>query len=118
MREAFEKGSMPHRSSLHRNEDEYFARREADLIRQQREAARNERLAAERHSHFMKCPACGYDLTRGEWEHLILDQCPHCHGVWIDAAQAHRLIEHHANAVGWILQSVMRGVAGLRTGTT
>lgn len=110
---------MSHRSSLHRNEDEYFARREADLIRQQRESARNERLAAERRSHFMKCPACGYDLIRGEWEeHLVLDQCPHCHGVWIDAAQAHRLMEHHGNAVGWILQSVMRGVAGLKTGTS
>lgn len=109
---------MPGRSSLHRNEDEYFVRREADLIRQQREAVHNERLAAERRSHFRKCPVCGYDLIRGEWAQVVLDQCTHCHGVWIDADRAHRLLEHHASALGWILQSVMRGVAGLRTGTS
>jgi len=109
---------MSHRISLHRNEAEYFARREADLLRQQQEAARHERLAAERRSHFMKCPSCGYDLIRGEWDHLTLDQCPHCHGVWIDSVQARRLMEHHANALGWILQSVMQGVAGLKTGSS
>ena len=109
---------MTHRISLRRNEAEYFARREADLLRQQQEAATNERLATERRSHLMKCPACGYDLVRGEWEHVVLDQCPHCHGVWIDAVQARRLLEHHDNALGWILESVMRGVAGLRTGTS
>jgi len=109
---------MSSRSSLHRNEDEYFARREADLIRQQRDTARNEKLAAERRSHLMKCPACGYDLIRGEWEQVVLDQCTHCHGVWIDSDQARHLLEHQASALGWILQSVMRGVAGLRTGTS
>lgn len=109
---------MSHRVSLHRNEAEYFARREADLLRQQQDAARNERLAAERRSHFMKCPSCGYDLMRSEWDHLRIDQCPHCHGVWIDAQEAHHLLHHHASALGWILESVMRGVSGVRTGTS
>jgi uncharacterized protein len=109
---------MTHRINLHRNEAEYFARREADLLRQQRDAARNERLAAERQSHVGKCPACGYDLIRGQWEDLLLDQCPNCHGLWIDADHARGLIKHHGNAVGWVLQSVVQGLTGLRTGTS
>ncbi|HTR98776.1 MAG TPA: zf-TFIIB domain-containing protein [Bacteroidota bacterium] len=110
---------MPHHFTPHRNEDEYFARREAELLRQQREALRDERLAAERRSHYKKCPACGYDLMHSEWEDFHLDQCPHCHGIWITAEQARRLMHHpHDNPLTWILQSVMRGVAGVRTGTS
>src|SRR5205814_316180 len=50
-----------------RNEDEYFARRDAELLRQQRASAQQAAAQAERRSHHMKCPKCGYDLITGEW---------------------------------------------------
>ena len=109
---------MTHRFSPHRNEDEYFARREAELLRQQREALRDERLAAERRSHFMKCPVCGYDLMHSVWESVHLDQCPHCHGIWITAEQARQLLHHGDTPVTWVLESVLQGLVGVRAGTS
>ena len=57
-----------------KNEEEYFARRDAELLRQQREAARKAQTEAERRSHHMKCPKCGYDLITGEWHGIQVDQ--------------------------------------------
>ena len=45
-----------------KNEDEYFARRDAELLRQQRAAAQHAAAETERGKHHMKCPKCGYDL--------------------------------------------------------
>jgi len=47
---------MPDKPS--KNEEEYFARRDAELLRQQRDAV-HRRDRAERRSHHMKCPKCG-----------------------------------------------------------
>jgi len=109
---------MSHHPNLRRNESEYFARREADLLRQQREALRDERLAAERRTHFMKCPVCGYDLMHSEWEGFHLDQCPHCQGIWITAEQARRLVHHTDTPLSWVFESVLQGLVGIRTGTS
>jgi hypothetical protein len=43
-----------------KNEEEYFAQREAELLRQQRATAQQAAAEAERRSHRMKCPKCGY----------------------------------------------------------
>lgn len=108
---------MPHRFSVHKNEDEYFARRDAELIRQQREAAENSRIAAERRSHLMKCPSCGYDLITGKWHGVRIEQCTQCHGIWLDADEAHRLLrESNPNALVWVFEGLLRGVSGVRTG--
>jgi ribosomal protein L37AE/L43A len=82
---------MPDKPS--KNEDEYFARRDAELLRQQRKAAKQAAAAAERQSHYMKCPKCGYDLITGEWDGIQIDQCTHCHGVWLDAGEAEQLLK-------------------------
>ncbi len=58
---------MPDKPS--RNEEEYFAKRDAELLRQQRASAKQAAAEAERRSHYMKCPKCGYDLISGEWRH-------------------------------------------------
>jgi hypothetical protein len=39
-----------------KNEEEYFAQREAELLRQQRATAQQAAAEAERRSHRMKCP--------------------------------------------------------------
>ena len=49
-----------------RNEDEYFAREDAELLRKQRERAHAAAVEAERKTHYMKCPKDGYDLTSSE----------------------------------------------------
>ncbi len=42
-----------------RNEDEYFAKRDAELIKEMRSKLDKERDDAERKAHYMKCPKCG-----------------------------------------------------------
>lgn len=104
---------MPEKPS--RNEDEYFARRDAELLRQQREAMRQSAVEAERRSHYMKCPKCGYDLITGEWHGVQIDQCTNCHGLWFDAGEAESVLTHaEPNVLGRVLKAVMRGVSGAK----
>ncbi|HVZ77122.1 MAG TPA: zf-TFIIB domain-containing protein [Gemmatimonadaceae bacterium] len=70
-----------------RNEDEYFARENAKLVREMRERLDAERQERERQSHFMKCPRCGKDLREEKHEHITIDVCPDCHGAWFDAGE-------------------------------
>ncbi|HEX5385988.1 MAG TPA: zf-TFIIB domain-containing protein [Gemmatimonadales bacterium] len=77
-----------------RNENEYFVRREAELIKAAHEHEIAEREAAARHSHFMKCPKDGYDLTTQEFHGVDIETCPHCGGVWLDAEDVHTYAHH------------------------
>jgi hypothetical protein len=102
---------MPDKPS--RNEEEYFAKRDAELLRQQRATQHAADAEAERRSHYMKCPKCGYALITGEWQGIQIDQCTHCHGIWFDAGEAETLVQQNEPGVlGRALRSVMRGVTG------
>lgn len=106
---------MPDKPS--RNEEEYFARRDALLLRQQREALRKAAIDSERRSHHLKCPSCGYDLIRGEWHGVQVDQCTHCHGIWFAAEEARSLLAHdQPNIIARVFRAVMQGVSGVRGG--
>src|SRR5438552_18550372 len=104
---------MPEKPS--KNEEEYFARRDAELLRQQREAARKAQTEAERRSHHMKCPKCGYDLITGEWHGIQIDQCTHCHGMWFDAGEEQTVLAHpEPNIMTRVFRALLRGVAGAK----
>ena len=70
-----------------RNEDEYFAQQNAELLRKQREKIEASALEAERKSHYMKCPKDGYDLTTSEYHGVQIEICGHCGGMWLDAGE-------------------------------
>ena len=70
-----------------RNEDEYFAREEAELLRKERERAHAAMTEAERKTHYMKCPKDGYDLASSEYHGVQIETCPHCGGMWLDAGE-------------------------------
>ena len=70
-----------------RNEDEYFAQQNAELLRKQRDLASKAAVEAERKSHFMKCPKDGYDLASSEYHGVQIETCPHCGGMWLDAGE-------------------------------
>jgi uncharacterized protein len=70
-----------------RNEDEYFAKEAAELLRKQREQADAAAREAERKSHYMKCPKDGYDLTSSVYHGVQIETCPHCGGMWLDAGE-------------------------------
>jgi uncharacterized protein len=70
-----------------RNEDEYFVKQDAELLRKQREAAEAAARDAERKSHFMKCPKDGYDLTSSMYHGVQIETCVRCGGMWLDAGE-------------------------------
>ena len=70
-----------------RNEDEYFAREDADLMKRRRAEAEAKARSAARQQHFMKCPKCGADLREKEMYGVKVDVCPECSGVWFDAGE-------------------------------
>jgi hypothetical protein len=94
-----------------KNEDEYFARRDAELLRQQRASAQQAAAEAEHKSHYMKCPKCGYDLITGDWDGIQIDQCTHCHGIWFDAGEAEALLKSpQPNVLARVYRAVVKGV--------
>jgi len=78
---------MPIDEKPSRNEDEYFLKHDAELLRQQRARRDTERSASARASHYMKCPKCGSDLTERERHDVKVDVCTDCGGMWLDAGE-------------------------------
>ena len=66
-----------------RNEDEYFAREDAELLRKQRERETAATLDAERKSHFRKWPKDGDDLASGGYHGVTRESCAHGGGRWL-----------------------------------
>jgi Zn-finger nucleic acid-binding protein len=87
-----------------RNEDEYFAREDAELLRKQRERAHAASVEAERKTHFMKCPKDGYDLSSSEYHGVQIETCPHCGGMWLDAGELEAVAhDEHPTVLGRVL---------------
>jgi hypothetical protein len=70
-----------------RNEDEYFVKQDAELLRKQRADADAAAREAERRTHYMKCPKDGYDLVSSAYHGVQIETCPHCDGMWLDAGE-------------------------------
>lgn len=70
-----------------RNEDEYFAKQDAELIKEMRAKLDKEREQQERRAHYMKCPKCGADLAEKELGSVKVDVCAECGGMWLDAGE-------------------------------
>ena len=99
-----------------RNEEEYFARQEAELLKARRADAQRASAAAERKTHYMKCPKCGSDLETEQYHGLEVDRCTACDGVWFDAGEAEQLIdEGHEGMLSSVFGAVVRGVRGKKT---
>jgi Zn-finger nucleic acid-binding protein len=70
-----------------RNEDEYFVKQDAELLKQMRAKLDAERAKAERTQPSMKCPRCGAALQEKQFHHAVVDVCPSCNGMWLDAGE-------------------------------
>jgi acetyl-CoA carboxylase beta subunit len=99
---------MPDKPS--RNEDEYFAKQSAEIIKAGQQRAEREAQEASRKSHYMKCPKCGADLTTQDYHGIQVDRCPDCSGMWLDAGETEDLLRREDAGVINIFKSIMRGV--------
>src|SRR5687767_10807612 len=93
-----------------KNEDEYFARREAEILKAGKEAAARAAQDGERRSHFMRCPKCGAHLKTETYQGIEVDRCPECLGIWFDAGEAESVLRAEPGSFGSIFQALVRGV--------
>jgi hypothetical protein len=77
-----------------RNEEEYFAKLEAERIERKRQELSKLAQDAERKSHYMRCPKCGGKLVTEEFHRVQIDRCPDCHGVWLDQGELDAVMAH------------------------
>jgi uncharacterized protein len=98
-----------------RNEDEYFAQQNAELLRKQRSLAEAAALESERKSHYMKCPKDGHDLASSQYHGVQIETCPHCGGVWLDAGELE--VVAHEDRPALLTRVLSDAFQSLRSGT-
>jgi acetyl-CoA carboxylase beta subunit len=90
------------------NEREYFVRQNIESVERKRAQIRAEMAAAERKSHFMKCPNCGADLHMEEFHGVQIERCLECNGIWVNAGEIDRLVAHEETGmIGRVLKDVI-----------
>ena len=101
---------MPPDFKPSKNEEEFFLKQDAELIRAQRAKLDADRVAAERRAHHMKCPKCGADLSEQEFQHVKVDLCRECHGMWLDAGEIAMIGQVKEHAVGGFIRDLFKGL--------
>jgi uncharacterized protein len=73
------------------NEEEYFARQEAERRRkiadEQQARLKTEERERDRTLHFMRCPKCGLLLEEITFGDVRVDKCFGCEGIWLDKGE-------------------------------
>lgn len=96
-----------------KNEDEYFARRDAELLNTTRQQQASLREQVEREKHKMKCPRCGGPLTTVQLHSVEVDICPDGHGTWLDAGELEKIIRHEEpGMLRRVFDDVVSGIRG------
>lgn len=93
-----------------RNEDEYFAKQDAELIKARRKGLDAEREQRERSAHFMRCPKCGGELVEKEFQHMKIDVCKECQGTWLDAGEFELLTHVNRGALSRFVSDMLEGI--------
>src|SRR4030095_4330530 len=68
----------------HAQEDDYFRKRDQELIVALREKSAAEIEQVIRHYTRMRCPQCGEPLKATPSHRVTIDACPGCGGVWLE----------------------------------
>jgi hypothetical protein len=102
--------TMPTDEKPSRNEDEYFGKQNLEIIHEMRVKLDAERKKAERKAHHNKCPRCGADLKERHAEHVRIDECPECGGIWLDKGELDQLarVNRARGVSGGVLGSLFR----------
>lgn len=85
------------------NEDEYFAREDAEARKKLAYEQAQKLAAAEREHmkqlHYMHCPKCGMTLETHTFKEVQIEKCHHCRGVWLDDGELDRLAGKEAGFI-------------------
>ena len=95
---------------MSKNEDEYFARLDAEKVAELRARLDAERAHLERKAHYMKCPKCGHDLHEREFRQVKVDVCPNCHGMWLDAGESEMITAGGESGITGFVRDLFKGL--------
>lgn len=58
-----------------------------------------------------KCPVDGTELIKAyNDQEVIIDRCPKCEGIWLDAGELDAIRQHHNNNSALLVGTVMRSM--------
>jgi ribosomal protein L37AE/L43A len=80
-------------------EDQYFAQRDRELIEKLKQAKAGEVEESLKQAAHMRCPKCGERLREIRRHDVVVDECPSCHGIWLDHGELTQLAERESE--GW-----------------
>jgi hypothetical protein len=78
-------------------ENEYFHRREQELIEKMKAKLSAENAQATE----MQCPRCDGKLVETAYENIKIDVCDSCTGVWFDAGELAQIVDKDEKGGGW-----------------
>ena len=80
----------------HALENEYFHRKEKELVEKMKA-----KLAAENSSaSTLQCPKCDGQLVETDYESVKIDVCNKCAGTWFDAGELAQVVDKEPE--GWL----------------
>ena len=89
------------RDKRHGEEDQYFQKRDRELIAKLRQVKEAEQESTVRELARERCPKCGAPLrTEALWG-VSVDQCPECEGIWLDPGELQQVVDHDRKT-GWL----------------
>jgi len=81
-------------------EDQYFAKRDQELIEKLRSEREKEFTADLKAAATMRCPRCGQQLQDRVEHGVRAEECLHCGGVWLDRGEFETLASREER--GWL----------------
>jgi len=81
-------------------EDQYFAKRDRELVEKLREQKEGEQEAELKSAASMRCPKCGEKLVGRVVHGVTVDDCPACGGLWLDKGEFEDLARRENE--GWL----------------
>ena len=79
-------------------ENEYFHRKEQELMEKMKSKISSENLSA----GVLNCPKCDGKLIETNFENVKIDVCDKCTGAWLDAGELAQLVHHDTENKGWL----------------
>jgi len=90
-------------------EDRFFAARDQALLEKLRREKTAAQLAELRELAHMRCPKCGDGLATVEHHGVRVEECPACHGMWLDQGELEQLA--HRERDSWLGRLFFRAKA-------
>lgn len=81
-------------------EDEYFHRKEQELLAKTRQRLLEEEQERGKETTQLRCPKCGAALEEMTFQDIQVDRCTGCKGVWLDPGELEQITARETQ--GWL----------------